>query len=383
MQHPFSFRVPTQLRFGDGVSKEVVDVLPQSARHVAVLRGAVGAAAQPIIALLERHGVSVLQLTCGHEPSVASVNAAVQALSDKAIDAVVACGGGSVLDTGKAVAFCLGHDLNLTDAFGDTPTALLDKPGPLPLVAIPTTAGTGAEATANAVLDIPSQRAKVSLRGRGLYASYALIDPALLPSAPARTVLSSGLDAVVQTIEAYTSNAATPFSDALTEPNIALGLDALKTILASGDPEAWRAMAWVSTSSGVALANSGLGAVHGAASILGGQYGAPHGALCGRLLVPALRRNLARCETGSQAERRLRTCFASIAHVFAPISSQDELSGLEHWQDDQGLPRLAAFNVRAEAIPALAKASRAASSSKRNAVDLRAEDFQIIFQAAL
>lgn len=369
--------------FGDGVSQKVCDVLPDKSRNVALLRGARGLASEPIVARLEAQGISVHQMACGAEPTVASINNAVAALAGQPVDAVVACGGGSVVDSAKAVAFCLGHDIQLTDDFSEVPATLLSILGPLPLIAIPTTAGTGAEVTANAVLDIPSKRAKISLRGRALYPSHALVDPLLLPSAPQQTVLSSGLDAIVQTIEAYTSCAATPFSDALTEPNIARGLKALKTVLETGDPSAWRDLAWVSLASGVALANSGLGAAHGAASILGGRYGAPHGALCGRLLIPVLRQNLARTETGSETAVRVQTCVNEIAQTFPPLTDKDSLSGLEAWQDAHGLPRLSAMGVEETALPELAELSAEASSSKKNAVPLAGEDYETILRSAL
>ncbi|MCE8006991.1 iron-containing alcohol dehydrogenase [Aestuariivita sp.] len=384
MRDPFSLRVPTRVQFGDGISAQVGDVLPRTARRVAVLRGAKGVASQPIVTALENQGLSVHQLACAGEPSVASVNDAVKAFAGQDIDVVVACGGGSVIDTGKAVAFCLGHDIHLTDTFSDVlPGPLLSRTSPVPFVAIPTTAGTGAEVTSNAVLDVPSKRAKVSLRGDGLYAAHALVDPVLLPSAPSATVLSSGLDAVVQTIEAYTSTAATPFSDALTAPNIRLGLRALKQVLETNDMGAWRDLAWVSLASGIALANSGLGAAHGVASVLGGRYGAPHGALCGRLLLPVLRQNLSACAARSDTHARLQTCMAAIDSVFPPAPGRDALSGLETWQDIQGLPRLADLGVRDEAIPSLAEHSAGASSSQKNAVPLKIGAYESILRSAL
>ncbi|MEX0338404.1 MAG: iron-containing alcohol dehydrogenase [Arenibacterium sp.] len=383
MGQAFSFHVPTQVQFGDGASAGLPDLLPPDVRHVAFLQGASGVAAGPIVERLEQAGIRLTKVACRGEPSVTTVNEAVQLLRAGSIDAVVACGGGSVIDSAKAVAFCLGHDLRLTEDFSEVPSALLNASTPLPLIAIPTTAGTGAEVTANAVLDLPSRGAKVSLRGRALQPDYALVDPLLLPSAPKATILASGLDAVAQTIEAFTSNAATPFSDALTAPNVARGLVALQAVMETRESDAWRDLAWVSLSSGVALANSGLGAAHGLASVLGGRYGAPHGALCGRLLVPVLRQNLARAVSGSDTKARLETCAATLSNVFPPLPGQDVFSGFNHWQREHGLPRLADMGVTPEALPDLATQSAGASSSKRNAVVLSPEDYEIILRAAL
>lgn len=379
----FGISVPTTVRFGDGVSAELVSVLPQDAKCVAVLRGGRGIAAEPLVALLRGKGLELIEVPCAGEPSVASVNAAVDALSERDVEAVVACGGGAVIDSGKAVAFCLGHSQRLSESFADVPAALLAGAAPLPCIAIPTTAGTGAEVTANAVLEIPSQQAKISLRGRALFPAVALVDPTLLPSAPAATILSSGLDAVVQTIEAYTSCASTPFSDALTAPNVPMGLRALRDVVETGHACAWRKLAWVSLSSGMALANSGLGAAHGLASVLGGRYGAQHGVLCGRFLVPVLRANLSAATPASEMHRRLELCASAIATVFPPAPGGDNLSGLEVWQDAQGLPRLKALGVLEGDIDALAIQSAAASSSKKNAVVLENTSYAAILRAAL
>ncbi|MEM6579564.1 MAG: iron-containing alcohol dehydrogenase, partial [Pseudomonadota bacterium] len=327
--------------------------------------------------------VSRVEVICSGEPSLSSVNAAVDQLVDHGIEGVIAVGGGSVIDAGKAVAFCLGHDLILNDDFSQLPASRLAHPGPVPCIAVPSTAGTGAEVTANAVLDIPSQRAKISLRGRALCPAAAFVDPGLLRSAPASVLLSSGLDAVVQTMEAYTSCAATPFSDMFSAPNIARGLAALQAVM-EGEPAdpVWEDLAWVSLSSGVALANGGLGAAHGIASVLGGRYGAPHGALCGRLLVPVLRKNTEMAGPGTLTASRLRDCAVQCAAAFSDTSHKDPFSGLEAWQDRHALPRLREFGIRTEDFPALAEASAAASSSRKNAVPLTVVDFQDILQEA-
>lgn len=379
---PFAFSVPTAIQFGDGVRANVADFLPESAAKIAFVRGGLGLAAASTADLLRERGLLVHSVQCGTEPSVSSVNAAVEALRASTIHAVVACGGGAVIDTGKAIAFCLSHGITLSDDFSEIPDAALKQPGTVPCIAIPTTAGTGAEVTANAVLDIPSKQAKISLRGRGLIPSAALVDPQLLPSAPASTALASGLDAVTQIIEAYTSAAATPFSDVLTRPNVDRGLRALKSVIETGSADAWRDLAWVSLCSGLALANSGLGAAHGLASVLGGKYGAPHGALCGRFLLPVLRTNQEEATPGSAVAERLAMCCSAIAQVFEPKIHTDLLSGFEAWIDAQGLPRLGQMGVQHEDFAGLAAQSAVASSSKKNAVELSERQFCRILERA-
>lgn len=371
------------MHFGWGTSKTIARALPRDIQRVALLRGVKGLPAHSIRQKLEDVGLTIAEVVCEGEPSVISVIRAVEDLSNQDVQCVVAVGGGSVIDAGKAIAFCLGKNIKLSSDFGTVPAADLSEPGPIPCIAVPTTAGTGAEVTANAVLEIPERDAKVSLRGRALFPDVALVDPALLKSAPRSVVLASGLDAVVQTIEAYTSCAANPFSDALTAPNIELGLKALKQVL---EPEPsdkyWEDLAWVSVTSGLALANSGLGAAHGIASILGGRYKAPHGALCGRLLVPVLRKNLEKAEPESVPAGKIQACITRIGEAFSEFSDEDWLASLETWQSLKGLPRLRDFDVQQEDFPSVADASAEASSSKKNAVPLTPRDFVEVLELA-
>lgn len=379
----FAFSAPTAVHFGWRVSQKVLSVLSPEITSVALLRGTKRQAAGLIHDALRKAGLSCIEVICSGEPSIQSVNAIVAKLGAQNVQVVIAIGGGSVIDAGKAVAFCLGHELTLGPDFADLPQALLSRPGPIDCIAVPTTAGTGAEVTANSVLAIPDRQAKVSLRGRALFPATALVDPGLLKSAPQNVLLSSGLDAVVQTIEAFTSCAATPFSDALSAPNISVGLKALRHVVTADCPDSsWHDMAWVSLTSGLALANGGLGAAHGAASVIGGRYRAPHGALCGRLLAPVLRKNVAKAETGSMAYERLGICISQIAKEFGKQAGGDDLVGLETWQEQNALPRLRDFGILSDDLPSLAEASKAASSSKKNAVPLETHDFFEILQGA-
>lgn len=385
MSQPMRFSVscPTRIEFGAGASTALVAHLPRGARTVAVLTGAGGTVAEPILRDLRQSGVEVVHLRCGTEPSLDSISAVLAELADRRPEAVVACGGGSVIDTGKLVAFLLSHGLELDDDFDRFDQQLLSEPARIRCIAIPTTAGTGAEVTANSVISVPSKGAKISMRGRALNPGVALVDPSLMSGAPAQVILRSGLDAVTQVIESYTSSAATPFSDALSLPSIGKGLRALAGVVDTGDAKSWDDLAWVSLSSGIALANSGLGAAHGLAAVIGGQYHAPHGALCGRLLIPVMRRNTARADPRSIAGRRLAECAALISDSFQPQDGGDQLSGFEVWMNAHNLPRLSRWGVAPDALEALARDGMAASSSKKNAVLLTHGDFIRILEDTL
>lgn len=379
----FSFSLPTRVLFGDGQRTVLAQHIPQGEGVVVFVRGQSGAASGQVAQELRDRGYTLSEVVCPSEPTVASVNAAVQALAGQNVVAVVACGGGSVLDTGKAVAVCLSAGLTLAPDLSNVPAAALEGPRNLRLIALPTTAGTGAEVTANAVLALPDAQTKLSLRGAALYPDVALVDPQLMQGAPASVVLNAGLDAVVQAIEAYCSCHATPFTDGLMAPNIERGLKALRAAVELQDPEAARELAWVSLSSGVALANGGLGAAHGLAAVLGGRYAAPHGALCGRLLAAVLRRNLAKAVPGSAHHLKIDHCIETIGQVFPPHDAADDLSGFEAWLAVQTLPRLRAFGVDPTAFETLSAQAVTASSSQKNPVALSQRDFTTILQEAV
>lgn len=384
MQRIASFFIscPTQISFGVGSSQAVFDVLSNPDAPIVFVQGASGVQSAALVQGLQQRGHDLRILRQSSEPTIDMVNDAVDALGIDNAAAVVACGGGAVIDTGKALAFLLDSGLRLPTDFADIDPVHLAARRRVRSIALPTTAGTGAEVTANAVLGVPSLAAKVSLRGKALFPDHAFIDPALMGSAPQHVKIQSGLDAITQVIESYTSSAATPFSDALTQPAISQGLTALRCIIDDNDADAWSDLAWTSLASGLALANSGLGAAHGLASILGGQYDAPHGALCGRFLVPVIRANLRVAEIGSDTAARITLSTKRIAQVFTPTSA-DPTSGFARWIDQKHVPRLRDFGVSETDIPGLAARSMGASSSKKNAVSLDHQDFERILKDAL
>ena len=376
----FRINTPTSICFGKGTAGSVRSALEADSRCVALVRGVSGTASAPVARDLKDHGLDVLEIRVDGEPSVSSVNAALKDCEGADIRGIVACGGGSVIDTGKALTFCLSNRTGLPDDLAQVEKNLLARVPGIRLIAIPTTAGTGAEVTSTAVL--ATRSSKTSLRGRGLFPPTALVDPDLMPSAPENVVLGSGLDAVVQTIESYTSRFATPFSDALTAPNVSPGLKALRRVVEEGAPEAWNRLAWVSLSSGLALANSGLGAAHGLGAVLGGRLNAPHGALCGRLIGPVLLRNRAVAGPGTDASGKIDRCIRAIDDVFPPRDAGRALSGFDRWLRDRNLPRLRDFSPDPASFDEIAKAAAIASSSTKNAVALTHSDFRAILEAA-
>jgi len=372
---PFSFATAGTLRFGRGVFSEAAGLAASRGGRVLVVRSASVAAADGLVATLRQTG-DVLELIAKGEPDLPAVEANTALARAFGPDLIIAIGGGAVIDHGKALAALIPAPfgaLRYLEVVGDGQP--LDAP-PLPLIAIPTTAGTGAEVTRNAVIQVPDARRKVSLRDPRLYPAVALVDPDLCVSCPKSITLSSGLDAITQVIEPFICARATPMTDALCRDAIPRGLSALRSLIDDGDVRAWEDMALTSVFGGIALANAGLGAVHGFAGVIGGQTGAAHGAICGALLVPVLEANLHALPNASPGAERIAWVMGQISEVFGTV--QD----FRDWARENGLPRLEALGVTSQMHDSLAHEARLSSSYKANPVDLDLHTLRAILQSA-
>jgi alcohol dehydrogenase class IV len=377
----FQINMPTAIRFGSGMAQQVADMLPAPPGRVLLLRGKRADRAAPVVAQLEQAGFDIHPCSVTAEPSLDSINTAANSLQGQAFCALVACGGGAVIDTAKALRFCLESGSALPERLDMLDPTLLAQAAHLPLIVLPSTAGTGAEVTGNAVLGTAD--GKLSLRGRHLFPSAALVDPSLLSTGAVPAVIGAGLDALTQTIEAHTSCYATPFTSALTGPNLRRGAQALRRIVERDDRDARTDMAWLSLSSGLALANGGLGAAHGLAAVLGGALSAPHGMLCGRLLAPVLLQNRAYAALGTESFLRIEQAIDALEEVFPKeIPGAPDLSGVEAWLSRQQVPRLREFAPDRASLDAVAVAAMSASSSLKNAVPLPLAAYHRILDAA-
>ncbi|WP_019956032.1 iron-containing alcohol dehydrogenase [Yoonia vestfoldensis] len=357
---PFGFATAGTLRFGRGVLSEAAPFAARFAR-VLLVRSASVTAADRLAHDLRQTG-EVLDLVVKGEPDLPTITRHLARVRPFAPDCVIAVGGGAVIDHGKALAALIPapHDaLRYLEVVGEGRP--LDK-APLPLVAVPTTAGTGTEVTRNAVIGVPEAGRKVSLRDPRLYPTLALVDPDLCLSCPKGVTLASGLDAITQVIEPFISARANPVTDALCRDAIPRGLAALHQILDDADTSAWDDMALTSVCGGLALANAGLGAVHGFAGVIGGRTGAAHGAICGTLLVPVLEANLAASDHDGAA--RITWVITRIADEFG------SLSDFEKWTRSHGLPRLETLGLTTANHDQIARETTASSSYKANPADL-------------
>jgi alcohol dehydrogenase class IV len=292
---PFSLEMPRVVHFGAGALGRLPETARELGPRVLLLTGRNWFQGSPWAASVSRalSGFSVESYRCpSAEPSVRSVDEAAQAASAFQPDVIVAVGGGSVLDTAKAVSALARHP-GSAERFLEGFAGSVPVPGPcLPWIAVPTTAGTGAEATKNAVIKSDAAGVKRSMRSRHLLAHAVLVDPELTLSLPAEVTGTSGLDAFTQLVESYLSRSATPPVRSLVQGAFAGMWEALEGLSgAPGDLALREKASYGSFISGVALANAGLGAAHGFAAAVGGAYDVPHGLACAVFLPHVLEAN--------------------------------------------------------------------------------------------
>jgi alcohol dehydrogenase class IV len=299
---------------------------------------------------------------------------------------VLACGGGSVLDGGKALAAMLanpGDPLDYLEVIGK------GQPLPhptVPFIAIPTTAGTGAEVTRNAVLGSPEHQVKASLRSASMLPKLALIDPALAVSLPPSLTAATGLDALTQLIEPFVCLRANPMTDAFCRDGIPRIARSLRRACAAGDDlDARSDMALASMLSGMALANAGLGAVHGLAAPIGGRFPAPHGAVCAALLPHAMRTNLAALRERLPASVALSR-YQEVAAMLTgnpDAQPEDGIVWVEETCAVLQVQKLGDWGVERDTLPLLCERARNASSMKANPVALTQTELEALVEAAL
>ncbi|MFG6518540.1 iron-containing alcohol dehydrogenase [Sulfitobacter sp. 1A13496] len=373
---PFGFATAGRIRFGRGVAGEAASAARGYGRQVLLLRGGSVAWVDELARDLAAAGCEVTQLRGSGEPSVDDVRAAVAA--GRGADVVLGVGGGAVIDLAKAAAALIPSECDVMEHLEVVGAGKPLQADPLPMIAIPTTAGTGAEVTKNAVIAVPEAARKVSLRDDRMLPRLALVDPALTDGAPRGVTLGSGLDALVQVIEPYLSSKANPLTDALCRAAIPQGIAALKRLAAGEDQDARDALAYVSLSGGLALANAGLGAVHGLAGVIGGRFAAPHGLICGRLLGPVLAANA----DALGVSARFTEVQMWLSDGF-DLPEEGTFDALTAMLDDWGLERLNQWIPEDADLGETAREAAASSSMRANPCVLEAETLEACIRAAM
>ncbi|MDG4601898.1 MAG: iron-containing alcohol dehydrogenase [Defluviicoccus sp.] len=346
---------------------------------------------QPLLEGLARAGIAWQDLAIAGEPSPETIDAAVDRFRGEGIAVVIGIGGGSTLDAAKAIAGLLPHRHSVLEHLeGIGPER--PYPGPsLPLIAVPTTAGTGSEATKNAVLSrICRDGFKKSFRDEALIARAAIVDPDLLASCPQDIIAANGMDAFTQLLESYTSTKANVLTDALAWSGLQAFTESFFSAWAGDDRAAAgrSGLAYAALISGICLAQTGLGAVHGLASPLGAFFPIPHGVCCGTLVAAATAVNI-RALQDRQPDSAALAKYAAVGELIAGASGLGQSGGvqalietLQAWTDRLALPRLAAFGVAREDVERLVAGSRG-SSMRTNPLVLTDEEVGTIITARL
>lgn len=382
----FEFATAGRILFGEGVLDRAGVLAAELGARVLVVGGGTPARIQPLLALLAEKELPFSTIAVAGEPTVESALEGTEQARDFGADLVIGLGGGSAIDAAKAIAALLANP--------DDPCEYLEIIGrgqPLtnpaaPVIAIPTTAGTGAEVTRNAVLTAPEQQVKVSLRHASMLPEVALVDPVLTYDLPQDVTASTGLDALTQCLEPFVSHLATPLTDGFCREGMMRAARSLRRAFHDGsDIEARRDMALASLCGGLALANAKLGAVHGFAGPVGGMFEAPHGAVCARLLPHVMEANVRALQErapDSPALSRYRE-VATILTGNAGAEVADGVAWVQALGDQLAVPGFADYGMTQSDLAAIVAKAMPSSSMRGNPINLTESELTAALTQAL
>jgi alcohol dehydrogenase class IV len=371
----FTFATAARISFGAGRRSELAAAVAALGSRPFVCTGSDPGRHADLVGTLADAAIFAVR----GEPTMEVVRAGAQAAREHGADVVVGLGGGAVLDAAKIIAALVtngGDPLDYAEVVGAGRP--LSVPC-LPLVAVPTTAGTGSEVTANGVVTSTEHRVKVSLRSPSMLARVAIVDPELTLECPPSVTAHAGLDALVQCIEPFVSPFANPLTDGFCREGIRRAATGLRRAFDDGSDLAARTdVALCSLLSGLALANGKLGAAHGLAGPLGGYLSAPHGAITAAVMVEVCEFNIA------HGDATTRERYAEVSRLLT--DRRDPAALLDWWNEttaEMGLGSLATLGLTEDGIPTVAEAAAAASSTKGNPVPVSADDLAGILRRSL
>jgi alcohol dehydrogenase class IV len=382
----FEFATASRILFGAGTLREAGPVVGSFGRRALVVTGRGLSRAGRLLAELRGQGVEVVTFANAGEPTTETIRHGTDRARQEHCDVIVGFGGGSAIDAAKAIAALLANGGELTDYLEVVGGAKPLTRAAAPCVAIPTTAGAGAEVTRNAVLASPEHRVKVSLRSPWVLPRVALVDPELTYDLPPDLTARTGLDALTQLVEPYVCNRANPLVDALCVEGMRRVARSLRQACEHRhDPAAREDMALASLFGGLALANAGLGAVHGFASPIGGMFGAPHGAVCAALLPSVMSVNV-RALRLREADREPLRRYDEVARILtgrAHASPEEGIDWVEQLRTALAIPGLRAYGLTRESVAGVAARAAEASSMKANPVALTRGELEEVLVSAL
>ena len=377
----FEFATATRIVFGEGTAATLPELVRTFGTRPMVVTGASSERAASLVSALSAETFAV-----PGEPTVDLVRDGARRVQNLACDVVVSLGGGSAIDAGKAIATIAtngGEPLEFLEVVGKG--RAMEAP-PLPFIAVPTTAGTGSEVTRNAVLASTAHGVKASLRSPLMLPRVALVDPELTYGLPPAITASTGLDALTQLIEPYVSARANPLVDAICVEGMQRAAGALRRAYHDGaDHEARRGMSLASLFGGLALANAGLGVVHGFAGPLGGSWKAPHGALCAAILPHGMAANVAALRARAPQHPSLER-YATIARLLTgqkEATAEDGIDWVRALCAELNVPPLRSWGITEADLPGVVEKAAQASSMKANPLPLTSEELLALLTAAV
>jgi alcohol dehydrogenase class IV len=381
----FEFATATRIIFGPGTIIEAASLSAEMGKRAFVITGSSTERARPLLEALDEQGIIYVTFSVPGEPTTTIAVAAAQAARQTGSEMVISIGGGSVLDTGKVAAAMLTNIGELEDYLEVVGAGRALSQPAAPHIAIPTTAGTGAEVTRNAVLGVPENRVKVSMRSPYMLPCLAVVDPVLTYSMPPDGTASTGLDALTQLLEVYVSGQANPLTDGICREGLRRAGRSLRRAYENGDDrEARQDMAIASLFSGLGLANAKLGAVHGFAGPLGGMYSAPHGVICARLLPFVMETNVEALQKRDVTSPAL-TKYDEVA-VLLTGSNLAKAADAVTWVQELCLalkvPPLVRYGLKSQHFEIVISNAQKSSSMKGNPIELTDDELLNIIRQA-
>jgi alcohol dehydrogenase class IV len=377
----FEFATATRIVFGEGTVATLPDLVRTFGSRPMVVTGASTERATWLVSALSAELFAV-----PGEPTVELVREGARLVQRAGCDVIISIGGGSTIDAGKAIdtiATNGGEPLDFLEVVGKGRTIAVP---PLPFIAVPTTAGTGSEVTRNAVLGSTEHGVKASLRSPLMLPRIALVDPELTYGLPPAVTATTGLDALTQLIEPYVSARANPLVDAVCVDGIRRVAGALRRVYSDGtDREARCDMSLGSLFGGLALANAGLGVVHGFAAPLGGSFNAPHGALCAALLPHGMSANITALRARMPQHPALDR-YQNIARLLTgrpDAVAEDGIDWVRALCAELNVPSLRVWGVTGADLHGIVEKAAQASSMKANPLPLTSEEMLAVLTAAL
>ena len=385
---PFAFRTAGAIAFGRGSRGRIVESAARFGSRVLLVTGSRSLQASGELEALRGRftaaGAAVEVFPVAGEPDVDLVDRGASLAKQSSSQVVVAAGGGSALDAAKAIAVVATNLGSAIDYLEDLPGAggRAIASEPLPVIAVPTTAGTGSEVTRNAVLRVAHAGLKRSMRDDRMLPRLAIVDPDLAERAPPDVAVPAALDALTHLIEAYVSLGAHPTTDLIALDGAGRAVSALRALCDGPSTQAWDELCLASLWGGMALANAGLGAVHGLAAPLGGRCAVPHGAACAALLAPTIRTNLeALRQRGGNPAALPR--YRALARIISGSEDPDRLiTDLAALRRRLGAKALSAYGARVDDVAGIVAGARG-GSMKYNPIVLTDGELESILGAGL